>query len=90
MGVNIGTMIRNDLIPSHQLAMSNILSPNIPFVEVDYPTALNYLRLNSISAENTNLGWHILKFCGMPLGFIKILQNRINNYYPKEWRILHK
>ena len=90
MGVNIGTLIRDELIPSHQLAMSKLTSFEASFVEVDYTTALDYLRLNNISAENTNLGWHIVKYNGMPLGLIKILKNRINNYYPKDWRILHK
>jgi NOL1/NOP2/sun family putative RNA methylase len=90
MGVNMGSMIRNELIPSHQLAMSNILSANIPLIEVDIEKALDYLRLNTFNVQNTTIGWHIVRFSGMPLGFIKILQNRINNYYPKEWRILFK
>ncbi len=90
IGVNIGTMIRNEMIPSHQLAMSHILSPEIPFIDLEKESALNYLRLNTINAENTDKGWNIVRFSERPLGFIKSLQNRINNYYPKEWRILHK
>lgn len=35
-------------------------------------------------------GWTLLQYQSAPLGWIKILQNRINNYYPKEWRILKK
>ncbi len=90
MGINIGSMIRGELIPSHQLALSNILSPYIAWIEFDSAKALDYLRLNAISTENSQLGWHIVRFCGIFIGFIKILHNRINNYYPKEWRILHK
>lgn len=35
-------------------------------------------------------GWALIQYQSIPLGWIKILQNRINNYYPKEWRILRK
>ncbi|TAJ53096.1 MAG: hypothetical protein EPO58_10940, partial [Chitinophagaceae bacterium] len=24
----------------------------------------------------------------LPLGWVKVLPNRVNNYYPAEWRIL--
>jgi NOL1/NOP2/fmu family ribosome biogenesis protein len=30
----------------------------------------------------------LVKYQGHPLGWINVLQNRINNYYPKELRIL--
>ncbi|HAK31685.1 MAG TPA: tRNA and rRNA cytosine-C5-methylase, partial [Sphingobacterium sp.] len=32
-------------------------------------------------------GWAIASFQGKPLGWMKVLTNRINNYYPKELRI---
>ena len=33
-------------------------------------------------------GWAIVQYEGMNLGWIKLLGNRTNNYYPREWRIL--
>ena len=33
-------------------------------------------------------GWHVVNFQNNPLGWINILENRVNNYYPKELRIL--
>jgi NOL1/NOP2/fmu family ribosome biogenesis protein len=33
-------------------------------------------------------GWNLMRFGGQPIGWAKILPNRINNYYPAEWRIL--
>ncbi len=45
-------------------------------------------------AINTNLvikpGWALVQYEGVNIGRIKILQHRINNYYPKEWRILKR
>jgi len=89
-GVNMGTLIRNELIPSHELAMSNILNPDIAAVSMDLNKALQFLRLESIEKDFDGTGWMLVKYGGLPLGFIKALPNRINNYYPREWRILKK
>jgi hypothetical protein len=32
--------------------------------------------------------WFLVQYKGVAIGFAKNLGNRINNYYPKEWRIL--
>ncbi|WP_462239455.1 methyltransferase RsmF C-terminal domain-like protein [Ferruginibacter sp.] len=42
--VRMGAVIRNELIPHHELAISTIISTAIPSVEVDLETALQYLR----------------------------------------------
>ena len=34
-----------------------------------------------------NDGWQLIRYKGLGLGWIKKLQNRVNNYFPKEWRI---
>jgi len=88
-GVNIGSVIREGLIPHHELAMSTLLS-DVPAFEADEPTALNFLRKKDIEIESKYRGWVLLKFSDIPLGWIKNMGNRINNYYPKEWRILNK
>ncbi len=90
VGVNIGTIARDSIIPSHDLAMSTFYSNKIPFIELTLPQALDYLRLHTINIQSELLGWVIIQYKGLPLGFAKILPNRINNYYPKEWRIIHK
>jgi NOL1/NOP2/fmu family ribosome biogenesis protein len=33
-------------------------------------------------------GWQAVSYKGFPLGWINGLGNRVNNYYPKELRIL--
>lgn len=88
-GVNIGSVIREELIPHHELAMSALLS-DVPFIEVDESTALDFLRRKNFEIRSPHLGWVLLKFQDVPLGWVKNMGNRINNYYPKEWRILNK
>jgi NOL1/NOP2/sun family putative RNA methylase len=89
-GVKIGTLIRNELIPDHELAASIIIADTVYSIDVDEETALQYLRRREIKLEADNKGWILLTFQKIPLGWVKILPGRINNYYPKDWRILNK
>ena len=89
-GIKMGSLIREDLIPDHELALCTEINPDITFIAVDEPTALNYLRREEIKLETPQKGWALLQFNKLNLGWVKILPNRINNYYPKDWRILNK
>lgn len=89
-GVTLGTVIRNELIPDHELAVSTIIDAAVPFVEVDAANALQYLRRQGIKIETALKGWVLIRFRNLPLGWVKILPNRINNYYPAAWRIVNK
>ncbi|HTB53127.1 MAG TPA: hypothetical protein VK718_10185 [Ferruginibacter sp.] len=89
-GIKLGTVIRDQLIPDHELALSTIISTAIPSVDVDREIALQYLRKEEIKLNTVAKGWVLLTYQQLPLGWVKILSNRVNNYYPKEWRILHK
>lgn len=88
MGINIGKILRNELIPSHELALSMIKLLNVNFIEVDKVQALQYLRRNDPGIELAQKGWNILVYKGYNLGWVKVLINRINNYYPPAYRIL--
>lgn len=89
-GVTLGQIIREELIPDHELAVSGLLRKEQPSIAVEWGTALNYLRRKDIQLEGSRKGWTILTFEGLPLGWVKILPGRVNNYYPKDWRILHQ
>ncbi|MFM2360057.1 MAG: hypothetical protein RLY16_2050, partial [Bacteroidota bacterium] len=89
-GVKLGSLIRNELIPDHELAVSTLLSTEVLAVTVNLETALQYLRRADFNIENAPKGWCAIQYQTLKLGWIKALPNRINNYYPKEWRILHK
>ncbi len=89
-GVKLGVIIRNELIPAHELALSNIINPLISAIEVDKATALQYLRKQEISLSSNAKGWILITYLQIRLGWVKVLPNRINNYYPKDWRIINK
>jgi NOL1/NOP2/sun family putative RNA methylase len=89
-GVQLGTVIRNDFIPGHQWALSTLASDAVPSVPVELDDALQYLRRNDMKIDSGVKGWAIIVYRDLTLGLAKILPGRINNYYPKEWRILNK
>lgn len=89
-GVAIGTIIRNELVPHHDWAVSSLASAILPQVELTQELALDYLRRNDIKIDTHIKGWALVKFKEITLGLVKILPGRINNYYPREWRILNK
>ena len=55
--------------------------------EVDYHTAIAYLRGESITI-NAQRGFVLITYQNAILGFVNNLGNRANNLYPKSWRIL--
>ena len=89
-GVALGELKGSDRIPAHSLAMSTALSePGFPRWEVDKETALNYLRkeiLTNIPQELPK-GYLLITYKTHPLGFVKNIGTRMNNLYPREWRI---
>jgi 16S rRNA C967 or C1407 C5-methylase (RsmB/RsmF family)/NOL1/NOP2/fmu family ribosome biogenesis protein len=88
IGLNIGTIKGKDLIPSHDLAMSNWSSKPYTLTEIDLESALQFLRRADLHIEGVK-GWVLLTYMNIGLGWIKALPNRSNNYYPNEWRILN-
>ncbi len=86
-GTEIGKLIRGELIPAHAFVMSKLLNTAIPAIEIDELTAIQYLRKENILINTDKSGWAICTYQNIPLGWIKILPNRVNNYYPVDWRI---
>ena len=89
-GVKMGKVIRGELIPDHELALSTIINSSVKRIDVGAETAIQYLRREEIQVSSNERGWFLLTYLQMPLGWIKILPNRVNNYYPRDWRILNK
>ncbi len=87
-GTRMGDIIRDKLIPDHALAMSNIAGDKFERVEVNYEQAIQYLKKKELNITTAQTGWVLITYQLHPLGWVNILPNRINNYYPKELRIL--
>ena len=78
-----------DKLPSalHRLELKRI-DEGYPTVDIDYPTAIAYLRREAIRLpDDAPRGIVTITYRDIPLGQAKNLGNRANNLYPKEWRI---
>ena len=90
-GICLGEMKGKDFIPNVSVALSKSLDLNSTNkIEVDYQTAISYLKRENIFLENAKKGYFLLIYKNQPLGWIKNLGNRCNNLYPQEWRIRMK
>ena len=87
-GVRVGEIMRDKLVPDHALAMSGIVNDSINRVNVNYEQAIQYLQRKELKIDSSSTGWKLVTYSGHSLGWINVLPNRINNYYPKELRIL--
>lgn len=87
-GVAVGEVMKEKLVPDHALALSNLLSPTVPQTELDQAAAIRYLQKGDFNMMTNAKGWQTVSYQAHNLGWINALQNRINNYYPKELRIL--
>ena len=87
-GTTLGSIMKNKLVPDHALAVSHILSNAIPRYELTLEEAIRYLQRADLSIDPPVKGWQVVTYQNHNLGWINALPNRINNYYPKEMRIL--
>jgi 16S rRNA C967 or C1407 C5-methylase (RsmB/RsmF family)/NOL1/NOP2/fmu family ribosome biogenesis protein len=87
-GVNMGKIFKQKLQPDHALALSTARRNNLPALALDYDTAIAYLRKQDIGPQPGHSGWTLATYQQQSLGWLNILPNRSNNYYPKELRIL--
>jgi NOL1/NOP2/fmu family ribosome biogenesis protein len=86
-GVRIGKAGEHDWIPDHELALANILKPDAAHLEVEKPDAIRFLKGESPEISIREKGWRVVIYRGQRLGWVKLLEKRMNNYYPKSWRI---
>jgi len=89
-GVPLGKLSVKEFIPEHDLALSTLISPALPALALSREEALQYLRKDEWRPAGEHRGWTLVQYEGHNLGWIKALPGRVNNYYPKEWRILRR
>jgi len=87
-GVAVGSIKGKDFIPHHELALSYLVADEKLCIDLEKEDALKYLKRQDFKTEDLNKGWRICRYKGINLGWIKVLPNRVNNYYPPNWRIL--
>ena len=87
-GTKIYSVKNNKYLPSHELALSlylknDVFQPN----EITLSEALSFMRRDNFSLAGASKGWNIVTYKGVNLGFVNNIGNRVNNYFPVEWRI---
>lgn len=86
-GIRLGTISPKEVIPEHELALSNIIKKEVPTIDVNLEDALLFLKKEAIKTEDNLKGWYLVQYRGVNLGWGKWMTNRMNNYLPKNWRI---
>lgn len=90
-GTVCGTVIRNQWIPHHEWAMSNLHAiPENQMVELTVAEALTFLKKENLHLPLAPLGWVLVRFQNLALGWVKNLGHRSNNYYPATYKIINK
>ncbi len=87
-GVPIGMFKGKDFLPAPEFALSTLIHPDVPRMSVEREPALHYLKKEPPVFSPVPQGWMLVVYEGLGLGWAKGIGNRVNNYYPKEWRIL--
>jgi 16S rRNA C967 or C1407 C5-methylase (RsmB/RsmF family)/NOL1/NOP2/fmu family ribosome biogenesis protein len=87
-GTAIASVKQEDFLPSHELALSKLLREDaFPAIGADLRKALAYLRRDTMSLAESSDGWKLLRYKEVSIGFVKKIGNRVNNYFPTDWRI---
>jgi 16S rRNA C967 or C1407 C5-methylase (RsmB/RsmF family) len=86
-GTALGKIAGKDIVPDHELALSIHLSGDVKKVTANKETALLFMKKEEVLKDNPVKGWQLLTYEGLGLGWGKWLPNRMNNYFPKNWRI---
>jgi NOL1/NOP2/fmu family ribosome biogenesis protein len=87
-GCAVGVMKGQNLVPDADLALSIAMNPEVcPHVDIDRDTALAYLHRDAVCFPDAPKGYLLLRYEGLPLGFVKNLGNRCNSLLPQSRRI---
>ena len=87
-GCEIAEIINRKSKPLPSLALwQGLNKANCALLDTDRMTALTFLKKEDIPVPPKTAEWLLVTYRGQGLGWCKHLGNRLNNYYPKEWRI---
>jgi NOL1/NOP2/fmu family ribosome biogenesis protein len=88
-GIETAEAIRNELKPAHAAALYPYLNArHFQVMDLNRDEALTCLRSEPLPAPAAGgEGWVLARYNGLGLGWLKHAGNRMNNYYPRNWRI---
>lgn len=87
-GVVKGDKKGDSFVPNPDWALSiDFDRKAYPLYEVDKKTALSFLHRDSLALPDAPMGYVVLTYRGIPLGFVKNIGKRCNNLHPQDRRI---
>lgn len=91
-GIPVAEVKGNALRPHPALALNELLAPDVfPAEDLELPHARAFLRGETAIPMATGLdsdnGTRLVRFAGLPLGWMHRAGDRWNNGWPKPWRI---
>jgi 16S rRNA C967 or C1407 C5-methylase (RsmB/RsmF family)/NOL1/NOP2/fmu family ribosome biogenesis protein len=89
-GTELAEFNRKGFSPAPAAALWTGLNPEaFTIADFDLEETLHYLHLDNVNPDTVPdiEGWQLVSYQGHALGWIKKLSNRVNNYFPKEWKI---
>ena len=88
-GTAIATQKHDKFIPEHSLALSvHLNASHFKTIELTLEEAILYLKKETLMIREGERGFSLVTYQHIPLGWVNLLGNRINNLYPSGWRIL--
>lgn len=87
-GTAIGQGTGKAFAPAHALALSHALHPEIPQVSLDRDQAISFLRKDPLALSCDREGWHVARYNGHALGWLKQTHAGLKNYLPTKLRII--
>ncbi|GAO31399.1 methyltransferase RsmF C-terminal domain-like protein [Geofilum rubicundum] len=81
--------MKGQWIPAHGLASAIDLNASLfPALDLPVNEALRYLKGEALAApEDLSMGYVLITYKGVPIGFAKNIGKRLNNLFPSSWRI---
>jgi 16S rRNA C967 or C1407 C5-methylase (RsmB/RsmF family)/NOL1/NOP2/fmu family ribosome biogenesis protein len=99
-GIEVAETIRDELKPAHAAALCPFLNHgHFQTRDLAEEQALAFLRSEALpnsgdepveNGKKQGSGWILARHNGLGLGWLKHAGNRLNNYYPRSWRIRMK
>jgi NOL1/NOP2/fmu family ribosome biogenesis protein len=85
-GLHLGQPRGRHFIPDHAFAMSGLYPESCRTLPMTLVQAEAYLRGETLPAPDNSRGWAVMQLAGLPLGWGKIAEGRVQNHYPKGLR----
>ncbi|MFM8743134.1 MAG: methyltransferase RsmF C-terminal domain-like protein [Cytophagales bacterium] len=90
-GSAIATQKQKKFVPEHAWALSvDLNQANFVSIDLSLEEAIAFLKKEPIQVGEGLKGFALATYQQVPLGWMNLLGNRINNLYPSAWRILKK